>query len=231
MPQTLTDSMWIELLKCDSLKSRETLYEKYADIQVRCFIKTFKEKKTTLGVYSDSHHVSWPTLKPVVAFLKHYNLEYRLLNAVKYSPEIFIDLHYERRKDDRSNRNYSKEISKAIKENLYAPEPFHLTMSNTMERSALKPKIMSELEEFSMMTDIITKVVDRSFSHECVFDLKPKSSLIYLVPDEGSPFSGYQPNKTYIIGGGSEQTIARARKHGVRMEQFPLKYRQVLTNT
>lgn len=230
VPDTLKSHNWLHLLKTN-MKGQRRSYLAYLwqveKKQASDIIKREKRKKLIEEKRKETedskYKLSFGTMFHRIreqSMMKFYN--YRLINAMLYSPKIVFDLGYEKYMTQNELQQCAKQLLFAFSENRLHDDPCDLHFCNADPNSPILRqlhKVIPTLYEADFPLNITSK------SYLEVFD---KSKLVYLTPHTRKVLTHYDSEAVYIIGAMIDKTnheplsMQKARKEGIRMAKFPL---------
>ena len=228
VPDTVSDSQWLEQLDCPHTEAREHLYRYWAaTAEHRKRDRLLHQEKMALRAAAKpqqrDHPAGLELLNTYSRFVtegvmsKHYagNLAYAAVHGV---PLVF-DMGFGERMTDREMKATATDLRVAHSRNKVSRDPFHFHFCGLAPGSDFQ-----ETLQRAVPLDRIPYTV----TEESYLQHYPRDKLIYLSPNASTWLKEFNVDDVYVIGGlvdvGRRMplTSAKAKQQNIRCAKFPL---------
>ncbi|KAK6176731.1 hypothetical protein SNE40_014973 [Patella caerulea] len=228
IPEEMTDSMWVELLKINSIIARSKLYRYYKSIENSKRKKKEEKEMKKESIEETSHQVEREhSFAKNTIFLRildktmNKSFSDRLTKSMQFGPHLVFDLGFEKQMKPREIKNTVKQLNMCHGENRWTKDPFHFVFTDTDPKGIFLNSFHTG-NHGSGLGNCYT-VTDKSY-----LDLFPKKDLVYLSPHAQRTLKYFNPNSVYIIGALVDKsvqqkvTLGKAKEQGISIVKFPL---------
>ncbi len=223
VPETMTDSMWLTVLReCPSLSARKNIYKFW--LKKEAFKKIGKEKKIEkykLLEKSASEVQVWN--KNVFPYISDSALRNwknaKLIHAMQFGPQLVIDFDFDDLMSRKEHSALMRQLKLSIGANNDSPEPFHFHFCNLSESSRSYDHLCQNFN----LDNLLCKVSSKSY-----MEYYSPDDIVYLTPDSPKVLHRFNPTAVYIVGAlvdkGAKypRTLAKAKREQLKTARLPL---------